>query len=265
MQTRLRQHANRQVDAAAPNEEAADSLSSEKELFQCLRASRYAVEGVAEAIVELRKEDGSVTVKVRGRRSAGRRCFLLLEEVLGVMDQVLLDMSPGTPVDKHVLSAHDLRAAASRGLPVHAYSPADVVAALEAASDDGGGGEDFSTASLRHPTHKEVQESLSDLVCFGSAEICSLLLPGTLLHASVLSTLTRQALCALLDPEDQLGRDWCLLAVRMGLGDRLPKLDAVGGGRRMGNSQTAKLLEEWERLQSSSIGLHLPCTRTRCT
>ena len=76
------------------------------------------------------------------------------------------------------------------------------------------------------------------------------MLPGTLLHISSISTLTRQCLCALLDTEDQLGRDWCLLAVRMGLIDKVPKLE----GARRGQSQMGKLLDEWERQPASSIG-----------
>jgi death-associated protein kinase len=71
-----------------------------------------------------------------------------------------------------------------------------------------------------------------------------------MMHISTISTLTRQSLCSLLDPEDQLGRDWCLLAVRMGLIDKVPKLE----GARRGQSQTAKLLDEWEKHQSSTIG-----------
>ena len=81
-------------------------------------------------------------------------------------------------------------------------------------------------------------------------QIRSLLLPGTLLHISSISTLTRQSLCALLDPEDALGRDWCLLAVRMGLIEKVPKLE----GARRGQSQMGKLLDEWERQPASSIG-----------
>jgi len=41
-----------------------------------------------------------------------------------------------------------------------------------------------------------------------------MLQPGIDLTASAISTLTRQNLCSLLDPEDPMGRDWCLLAVR---------------------------------------------------
>ena len=71
-----------------------------------------------------------------------------------------------------------------------------------------------------------------------------------MLHISSISTLTRQSLCALLDTEDKLGRDWCLLAVRMGLIDKVPKLE----GAKRGQSQMGKLLDEWQRQPASSIG-----------
>ncbi len=48
-----------------------------------------------------------------------------------------------------------------------------------------------------------------------------MLRPGVDLHTSAVSTLTRQSLCQLLDPEDPLGKDWCLLAVQLGLTDKV--------------------------------------------
>ena len=71
-----------------------------------------------------------------------------------------------------------------------------------------------------------------------------MLRPGVDLHISAISTLTRQTLCQILDPSDPMGKDWCLLAVQLGLADRVPKLE---GTRGRGQSQTAKLLDEWER------------------
>lgn len=76
-----------------------------------------------------------------------------------------------------------------------------------------------------------------------------MLKPGTSLHISTISTLTRQLLCQLLDTTDPLGKDWCLLAVKLGLVDKLPKLESSATKV----SQTARLLDEWEQNTSSSI------------
>ena len=83
-------------------------------------------------------------------------------------------------------------------------------------------------------------------------QIRSVLKPGTDLHISAISTLTRQILCQLLDPVDPLGKDWCLLAVKLGLVEKLPKLETTGGNKL---SQTARLLDEWE--QNPQIFLQL--------
>ena len=71
------------------------------------------------------------------------------------------------------------------------------------------------------------------------------------MHISAISTLTRQMLCQLLDPSDPMGRDWCLLAVRLEMADKVPKLDAAS---EKISSQTARVLDEWERNASSTIG-----------
>ena len=81
-------------------------------------------------------------------------------------------------------------------------------------------------------------------------QIRSVLKPGTDLHISAISTLTRQLLCQLLDPVDPLGKDWCLLAVKLGLIDKLPKLETTAGNKI---SQTARLLDEWEHHPRSII------------
>ena len=82
-----------------------------------------------------------------------------------MIDHVLLDMSPGLAVDKHVLSSSDLRQHRDADA-VHVYAPAVVVKAMHA-----GGGFD---AVLRNPKSRK-QETLKDLLCFGSDDVRKLL------------------------------------------------------------------------------------------
>merc|ERR1712083_506531 len=84
------------------------------------------------------------------------------------------------------------------------------------------------------------KETLLQLLCFSDPQV------------------TRQSLCQLLDPAHPLGKDWCLLAVQMGLVDKVPKLD-VGSGAY---SQTARLLDEWANQPDSSIGSLVTALRT---
>lgn len=152
IQSYLRRHGNRKAE-------------SDVDLFQCHGASKFSVDGM-ESLTTL--EDGggdggdSIMVKVRDPRTLAKQCFFLLEEVLGVIDQVLLEMSPGLAVDKHVLSACDLE---SHSQSVHMYPSSEVVDALardgfDASVVDGGG--------------KGDTERLVDLICFGSKEVWEL-------------------------------------------------------------------------------------------
>ena len=57
-----------------------------------------------------------------------------------------------------------------------------------------------------------------------------------------------------------MGRDWCLLAVRLEMADKVPKLDTGSSESPVllkTSSQTARVLDEWERNASSTIGNHL--------
>ncbi|XP_037081555.1 death-associated protein kinase dapk-1-like [Pollicipes pollicipes] len=81
---------------------------------------------------------------------------------------------------------------------------------------------------LRQPQPHPAQ--LLDAVCW-PAELAVCCVPAAV----------RQRLCAALDPADALGRDWCLLAVQLGLTERLARLDA---GDNPAVSRTARLLAE---------------------
>ena len=72
--------------------------------------------------------------------------------------KVLLEMSPGQGVDKSILSTADLKSHAEK---VHEWGPQELVKAL---TNDG-----FS-AKMKNP-HRNEEESLCNLICFGSSEV----------------------------------------------------------------------------------------------
>jgi hypothetical protein len=78
-------------------------------------------------------------------------------------------------------------------------------------------------------------------VCFGSKEIASLLILGVDTPVTALSFTARSELASLLDSPDSLGRDWSILAVKLGLMEQLPEVDS--DGHRL--SRTDQLLAEW--------------------
>lgn len=70
-------------------------------------------------------------------------------------------------------------------------------------------------------------------------QVRDMLVPTDQLSVSCLSTVCRQQLCALLDPPEPLGKDWCLLAVQLGLQDKIATIEASG------NSHSATLLDTY--------------------
>ena len=68
-------------------------LEEETDLYQWRHGSKYCL-GDLEGMMTLDEVTDSVEVKVRGRRDDQRRCFLFLEEILGIIDQVRLRLRP---------------------------------------------------------------------------------------------------------------------------------------------------------------------------
>jgi hypothetical protein len=59
---------------------------------------------------------------------------------------------------------------------------------------------------------------------------------------TALSFAARSELASLLDAPDSLGRDWSILAVKLGLMEQLPEVDSSSGKCL---SRTDQLLSEW--------------------
>lgn len=62
----------------------------------------------------------------------------------------------------------------------------------------------------------------------------------------------QQSLARLLDPQDPLGRDWCLLAVKLGLVHKIALLD-----NEYTASKTSALLDLWAKSKEATIGEEL--------
>lgn len=73
---------------------------------------------------------------------------------------------------------------------------------------------------------------------------------GIDLDISHLTLHTQRLLSLLMDPADPMGRDWCLLAVTLGLSDYLPILDSEDGKQM---SQTQRVLAEWSRRCNATV------------
>lgn len=70
------------------------------------------------------------------------------------------------------------------------------------------------------------QESVWDMVGCGLS-LMDNCIPGIKQSIKYLQPALQRRLAQMLDPPDHHGRDWCLLAVRLGLGDRVAQLDST--------------------------------------
>lgn len=69
------------------------------------------------------------------------------------------------------------------------------------------------------------------------------------LSISELGAACQQALARLMDPPDPLGRDWCLLAVKLGFAHKIVFLD-----NEHTTSKTCALLELWVKSREATVG-----------
>ncbi|VDP13971.1 unnamed protein product [Soboliphyme baturini] len=102
-------------------------------------------------------------------------------------------------------------------------------------------------------------ESFVDVVCFGCTEIAVALKLCVDVPISCIAVNTRRELAALLDPQDSMGRDWRILAVKLGLTSQLPDVDCSGPQL----SKTDQVLNEWslQNLSNATIGALLRCLK----
>ncbi|KAL1139815.1 hypothetical protein AAG570_006792 [Ranatra chinensis] len=209
----------------------------QSDLYQWLCGSKLCF-GAIESLITLErgadKEDEAIEVKVRGPPGSGKNCFVFMDELLGIIDHVLFEVIPGLPVEKHFLSSHDLRVHA---VPVHCYQPHVL---MEAVLQENG-----LNSEVKNPL-SNVSETVLQLISFG--EVDEMVCGVNGISVGMLSTLCVQRLCSLLDPADPHGRDWCLLAVRLGLTQTIATIETTDC------STTAALLNHLSSHPDNSVG-----------
>lgn len=201
--------------------------AGEATLQQWWAGSRLQVDKL-ESLLTVSSDGRQLELRLRGPADSAAACFYLMEDLLTAMEQVVLQVCPGLPIERHYLHPTDLAHHADRPRSV---APSTLVCSLL---------ERGPTAALAPDTPSPLQ-----LVCFDSRQLADRLRWPAQLPVSGITAAGRRALCAALDPADRLGRDWCLLAVQLGLTERLARLDA---GDNPAVSRTARLLLELGRL-----------------
>ncbi|XP_077277615.1 death-associated protein kinase 1 isoform X4 [Temnothorax americanus] len=187
---------------------------SNSDLYQWWRGSKLCL-GPCESIITFEEEEHScVEIQVRGPRGSSAQCFALLSVILDAMDTTIELVAPGMLLERHWLSPSQLR---EYDEIVHSWAPATVISAL---IDKG-----LEEATLKNPLNDR-RETVWEIVSCGLPlmENC---VPGPKQPVKYIKPAVQRRLAQMLDPPDYHGRDWCLLAVRLGLGDRVAQLDST--------------------------------------
>ncbi|XP_073696330.1 death-associated protein kinase 1 [Garra rufa] len=203
--------------------------------------------GGAEALVLLVNHGQGVEVQLRGPDSDPGRCYALLDTLCGMAEGLLAATLPGLLTARHYLSPQQLR---EHHGPVMLYQPRDFFRAQargeNALSNTMGG----------------YRESFVSIVALGCIQVYKQGSLGGEVPVAEVSHLARRKLCRLLDPPDALGKDWCLLAMNLGLSELAAKYSSGTNGTPPADplslpSPTATLLQEWSQRPDSSIGVLL--------
>ncbi|XP_021570152.1 death-associated protein kinase 1 isoform X4 [Carlito syrichta] len=195
----------------------------------------------AELLVLLVNHGQGIEVQVRGLETDKIRCCLLLDSVCSTIENVMATTLPGLLTVKHYLSPQQLR---ERHEPVMIYQPRDFFRAQA-----------LKETSLTN-TMGGYKESFSSILCFGCHDVYAQASLGMDIHASDLNLLTRRRLSRLLDPPDPLGKDWCLLAMNLGLPDLVAKHNSgPGAPEDLLPSPVHTLLREWTSYPESTVGV----------
>ncbi|XP_069332396.1 death-associated protein kinase 1 isoform X3 [Eulemur rufifrons] len=195
----------------------------------------------AELLVLLVNHGQGVEVQVRGLETDKIKCCLLLDSVCSTIENVMATTLPGLLTVKHYLSPQQLR---EHHEPVMIYQPRDFFRA-----------QTLKETSLTN-TMGGYKESFSSIMCFGCHDVYQQASLGMDIHASDLNLLTRRKLSRLLDPPDPMGKDWCLLAMNLGLPDLVAKYNTNNGAPKdFLPSPVHALLREWTSYPESTVGI----------
>ena len=176
----------------------------------------------------------TIEIAVRGTEETRTECYALLQQLYTILIATIHISNPGTVFTTNVLS---MRSLVEHSKHPHSYTSMEIFEA------------ERTMGMLTPSSPDEDPESICDLLCCGweGAEITAKSAPYTSIRDIPLQT--RVQLCRMLDPPDPFGRDWCLLALQLGLQDEVPEIDMSPDF----GSPTNKLLLVWERRCNQNI------------
>ncbi|KAK6494768.1 death-associated protein kinase 1-like [Huso huso] len=199
--------------------------------------------GGADVMILLVNHGQGIEVQVRGLDTEKMKCYLLLDLICSIIDNLIATTLPGLLTVKYYLSPQQLR---EHHEPIMIYQPRDFFRA-----------QTQKEASLAN-TMGGYKESFNSVLTFGCTDVYYQGHLGMDIHISEMCLLTRRKLSRLLDPPDSMGKDWCLLAMNLGLTDLVAKYSTNNGTlKEVGfhPSPTSALIQEWSGSPESTIGI----------
>ncbi|XP_019852665.1 PREDICTED: death-associated protein kinase 1-like [Amphimedon queenslandica] len=191
--------------------------------------------GEVEICVRQPEPNRSIEIAVRGTEDCRTECFALLQQFYEILSNIILDSNPGTSFTLKVLST---RSMAEHQKNPHMYSSMEIFNA------------ERNTGVLNSPNAEIGSgESIVDLLCCGCKELEISVKSAPFTSIRDIPLKTRVELCRMLDPPDPFGRDWCLLALQLGVQEDVPVIDVSSD---MG-SPTDKLLLAWENRSHETV------------
>ena len=207
------------------------------DLYQWYHGSKFC-SGHLECIVTLEDHDQVVEIKGRGPRGERKSLFFFFTDIVSLVEGTISDVCPSLTLTRDYLSAKHLANSRSADDVIDCFAAKDIVNMQ-------------IQGRCELPLSDSDMESTRDLICMGCEDIHSRLQLGIALHISYLKPETCRLLCRLLDPPDAMGKDWCLLALQLGLQDKLPKLDPVSNQI---SSPTMKILTYLGKTDCNTVG-----------
>ncbi|KAF5270741.1 hypothetical protein FQA39_LY01479 [Lamprigera yunnana] len=191
---------------------------NDTDLYQWYRGSKLCTVTL-ETLITLDEDVNSsqyIEIKIRGPRQTSQYCFYFFENVVKTVILAVARICPGLIVERHIMSAQQLRV---HCVEPYVYLP-DVVCNTMIES------ESTLDVVFQNP-ETEKFESIVQLALFDDIELASNIQWGCALKAHSLPIPVKLKLGRLLDPPEPHGRDWCLLALRLGLGpEKIASLDS---------------------------------------
>eukprot|EP00106_Octopus_bimaculoides_P009239 XP_014776681.1 PREDICTED: death-associated protein kinase 1-like isoform X1 [Octopus bimaculoides] len=203
------------------------------DLYQWHHGSKYCC-GELEGILNMDKNEQFFEIKVRGPKESRTAVFYFLEDFVTAVEQIIHDICPYFQIERHILHRGQLE---EHVKVVSSYSPRQLI-------------ECQLNHTLSVKLDKMEPECIAEVIFLGSPDVMDNVTLGVDLHISMLTIHARRILSAMLDPAEPMGRDWCLLAVTLGLTKVLPSLDSSSNKHE---SKTNRTLEEWSSDSNATV------------